>query len=124
MVSGADVIRNAYMCDNYIKECGITVQSLNHTLSSKRAHELNDATKQNIFEIFSHHMKTLYEKTWGWEPESLWNEMFSEKSIYLLLADEETNLAAYAHFQVPTYSELHYQVVIYLFYLLYFNEMV
>lgn len=99
--SDHEYILKANACYDYLKECNISIDSTRFNWESVRADSIPIDLKRNIFRVFTEKMKEMYEKTWGWDENKLWDDNFSERSCYLLIHDaESTSLAAFCHFQV------------------------
>lgn len=101
MEPDSPIINRAYECNDYIEECQVANISDNFRWVNMKANAIPQSLKTTMFDIFSKHMKTLYMKTWGWEPDELWKEMFSDKSCFLILFEKEREtISAFCHFQV------------------------
>eukprot|EP00602_Paraphysomonas_sp_CaronLab_P012975 CAMPEP_0185041966 /NCGR_PEP_ID=MMETSP1103-20130426/41895_1 /TAXON_ID=36769 /ORGANISM="Paraphysomonas bandaiensis, Strain Caron Lab Isolate" /LENGTH=86 /DNA_ID=CAMNT_0027581917 /DNA_START=46 /DNA_END=303 /DNA_ORIENTATION=+ len=44
-------------------------------------------------------MREIYKQTWGWDEKQQWDDMFSDKSCFLLLVDGDDEVQAYTHYQ-------------------------
>jgi hypothetical protein len=103
MEPSSAIIDQAYECTDYIGECAVGNISLSDKFrwENMKATAIPEDIKIAMFEIFSNNMKSLFEKTWGWIQEDLWNDMFSDKSCFLIIFEKECNVvAAFCHFQV------------------------
>lgn len=101
---GREAIDVANTCVDYCKKCGIPslfsikgvdYQVVSHTTGS----ELPRSRKEEVFSIFKSNMLEAYQLNWGWDAESKWAEMFSERSHYLMILNPNSEIIAFSHFQ-------------------------
>jgi hypothetical protein len=106
---GEVLLRRANSCDDLFTECGLgeIIDSFTNSNGKKISivwsTSLSVSLKRELFAIFENNMKSCYEEVLGWNPKKKQREMFSNKTVFVIISDiHEGNekIEGFAQFEV------------------------